>query len=529
MRRCGALFLMALIGGSGGSWSAASDGAAGLANVPPSATHLIPALQHVVDVVNSSLESQRKLKAVRTEQDAVKTKLATVAGELQLIGQHRQQLADQLAAMERQQQERLGAMRKELETKLEQEMAQASQQIAQELERDFAQQVQAFDARYHEAIQQVLDQELQLKERELQQLSREIEVQTQDLLDRLNRLNATPELSKTLQQSTAQALAKRKTELELRRQQLTAERDALLTKQRTEFLNYIRQQQTVERQRRLTLKEANLRSAMAELLHKARQDDAARVQQIRQQLDAVTQRYHEAAQQEAVLKSRLGSLDQEAASSAQRLQVLEAERQSSLAKLEQAFRRSPPGMDSDAIAWLGQAAQHVPAELATDLGLMQQRLTAVAEQERQLQEQRRVLRERQLALQLSQEMEAQYERMRLKQQQEQEARARRAEEFLAKARQLADRGKFDDALSFVAQAQAVNPPQLSQITAFREELLREQERAMREAQAAQIERTFARAKVVFEQGNYEEAVKLFEQVIEQEATLGTATTGASTP
>ena len=301
---------------------------------------------------------------------------------------------------------------------------------------------------------------------------------------------------------------------------MATERDTLLSQQRTTFVEQLRQRQVIERQRRLTLKEATLRSAMAELLHKARSEDAARMQQVRQELEAATQRYNHIAEQQAELKVRLEGLDHELTASSRRLETLEAERQTSLARLEQAFHGSNPGLDLEAIAWLGKAAQSVPAELATDLGLLQSRLTALAQQERQLQEQRRVLRERQLALQLSQELEAQYERARLKQQQEQEARTSKAAELLAKARSSADRGKFDEALGWIAQAQAMNPPQLSQVTAFREELLQERERAVREAQAAQIERLFARAKAVYEQGKYEEAVQLFGKVIEEEAALG---------
>ena len=491
-----------------------------LTNVPPQATHVAPALRQVVDVANSSLESQRKVQQLRLEQDGVKTKLATVTGELNLVGQRRQRVMDQIATMEREQQDRVTALRKELEGKLEQELAQAGQQITQELERDFGREIQAFDARHQDAIGQTLDQELQLKERELQQLTREIEAQTHELIDRLGRLDANPELSKALQQSTAQALAKRKAELEARRAQVASERDALLSKQRGAFIEQVRQRQVVERQRRLTLKEATLRSAMAELLHKTSTDDAAGMQQVRQELEAVTQRSNAVAEQQAALKARLEGLDQELAAGARRVESLEAERQTSLARLEQVFHHSNPGLDLEAIAWLGQAAQGVPAELATDLSLLQQRLTALAQQEQQLQAQQRVLRERQLALQLSREMEAQYERTRLKQQQEQDARAQKAEELLAKARESAERGKFDEALGLVAQAQATNPPQLNQITAFREELLQERERTLREAQTAQIERLFARAKAVFEQGKYEEAVELFEHVIKQEAALG---------
>ena len=172
--------------------TAPDSSSAFLTNVPPQATHVAPALRQVVDVVNSSLESQRKLQQLRLEQDGIKTKLATVTGELNLVGQHRQQLTDQLAVLEREQQNRVAALRKELEGRLQQELAQAGQQVTQELERDFAREVQAFDARHHDAIAQTLDQELQLKERELQQLTREIEAQTQELVDWLSRLDAGP-------------------------------------------------------------------------------------------------------------------------------------------------------------------------------------------------------------------------------------------------------------------------------------------------------------------------------------------------
>ena len=114
-------------------------------------------------------------------------------------------------------------------------------------------------------------------------------------------------------------------------------------------------------------------------------------------------------------------------------------------------------------------------------------------------------------------MESEFHEAELKQQREQDARARKAEELIGKAEQLAGRGRYDEALQLVAQAQALSPPQLSRVAILREQLVAAKEDATRQAQSVEIEQSFARAMDVFKQGRYEDAVVLFEKVIASEA------------
>ena len=129
-----------------------------------------------------------------------------------------------------------------------------------------------------------------------------------------------------------------------------------------------------------------------------------------------------------------------------------------------------------------------------------------------------------------QRAEAQHEQARLRQQREQQVRAKNADELLGKARLLAGRGEYDQAIQLLSQAQAINPPQVDQIAMAREELLAAKDRRQRDSQTAQLEQLFAEAMKVFEQGRYDEAVTLFEQVIAREAQLeGVRVAGGSAP
>jgi len=501
-----------------------------LTAAPPEARHVAPALQQVFKTYTASVAARQDMRQLRAEQDSMKGKLATVSGELKIQGEHRQQLEQELAALEREQQERLASLRQELEARLEAEIAQTRQQILDELQQEFTRQVQTFETRQRGAVDKALEQDLDLKEHELQQLSREIELQTQDLLDRLARLDTGPELASSLEQSMTEVLARRKAELEARRQALHAEREAYVTRARAQFAEELKQEQAAELSRRLTVKEATLRQSMAELLHQTRRQDTSRLQERHGTFEQVTRRSSELAQEQAALQARLEALDRDMAARLHQAESIEAERQVSLARLEQTFQKRNPGLRVGSLSWLTQAIQQAPSELATELGLLQQRLVTQVRQEQQLEEQRRVLRERQLALQLAREMESRYQQIQLAEQRERDALSRRAEDLLAKADELAQQGRYDDALRLVAQAQALNPPQLSRVMMRREELLNGKERAHREAKAAQLEQLFARAMETFQQGAYEEAVALFEQVIVQEAALeGSAPVAAEQP
>ena len=495
--------------------------ATALPSVPPEFDDIAPLLHRLVGVVQSLADTQRELKQLRTEDDELKTKLSTVESELGLIDQEHRQTTAQLAALERSSEERFVSLRKELETKLAGELASARAQIAQDTQRDFDQQLRTFEARQEELVGKTLDHELALKERELEQLSEEINVQTQELLDRLARLEANPELAKALERSTTQALAKRRAALDARRAQLASERHEILSRQRSEVIQKLTEQREAENQRRLTFKEASLRSATAELLRTSEREERDKVGRVRQAAEQVRQRYNKLVQQQALIRARMEETGRALAGKTESREHLEEERPAAIAKLEEAFLKTGPGtVHPEALAWLGRTIRYLPAPVAAELIPMQQRLVSAAEQEERLREQRHIVRERQQALQLSREMAEQHRKVEERQQREQAVRSRNAEELLASADRFAAKGEFDQALELVARAQSINPPQLDRIAMVREQLLATKTQRERQAQTAELERLFRRAKTAFDAGRYEEAVVLFEQVIAQEAAVG---------
>jgi hypothetical protein len=485
-------------------------------------------MHRLVGVIQSLIDTQSELKQLRTEEDELKTKVSTIESELALVDQEHRQHAAQVTEAEEGQQQRLGALRKELESKLTAELGAMRAQIAQETQGDFTRELQAFEARQEELVGKTLDHELALKERELQQLSEEINLQTQELLERLSRLEANPELAKQLERSTTQALAKRKADLDGRRAQLATQRRELITRQRNAFVQKLTQQRDAETQRRLTFKEASLRSAMAELLRKSESEERERVARAREAAERVRQRHNKLIQQQALLRARMEEMGSSLASRHQSRQRLEAERLAAAGQLEQALTRTGQNtVHPEALAWLGRTIRYLPGPVAAELIPMQQRLVAAAEEEERLREQRRIVRERQQALQLSREMTEQHRRNQERQRRELEVRSRNAEELLAKADKLATRGQFDQALELVAQAQAINPPQLDRIAMMREQLLVTKAHHERAAQTAELDALFQQARTAFDAGRYEEAVVLFEQVIAQEASLGQPTSAAA--
>lgn len=486
--------------------------------VPSDAQQIAPALQHAMDIFQAHADARAQSKQWRAEQDGLKTKLAVLNGELEVLTAHRQQTHQQLTSLEADEQTRFESLRKELETKLDGELTQSRQSMAREIDQDLARDVRAFESRLSDAIGKTLDHEIQMQERELAQLNQEIEMQTQELQSRLARLDASPDAMNAVTRSTSEALAKRRAALEARRSQLQAEGDTRVAKPRADFVERLTQQYRAESLRRLTLKEASLRQSMAELLERARAQGESRLQQSRQLFEEVKQRYSQLAQEQASLSARIASLDQQMASQAQRIESLGADQQASLVRIEQAFQKSHSGISPDALSWFAQVIAQLPTELSAELGLLQQRLVVLADAERQLDEQQRVLRERQLAMQLSHEMESRRQQAIAKQQREQDAKARKAEELLTKARQLAERGRFDESLELVAQAQALNPPQRSQVAVVKEEFLAAKEQARTQVQADELEQLFARAMDAFQQGHYAQAIPLFEQVIAQEGS-----------
>jgi hypothetical protein len=502
-----------------GSSPPAEPAPAYLSELHADLAHIAPALRHVVGVVQSCTESRQEVARLRAESDGVKTKLAAATSEVSLVDEQRAQLARRLESLQRQQQEEMAALRKDLEAKTASELAATRQEIAQAQQRDLEREVQAFEARQQDVIGKALDQELELKGKELAQLTQELDLQAREMADRLSQLQASPEALKSLERATSQALAKQQAALETRRKQAAAERTQLMQRQRGEFLETLKQQQEASADRRLKTKEASLRSAMAELLSKTEREDEGELATLRAALEEINQRHARLVQQQALWRTRMDEAQRELDEKAKRLDRLEAERQAALAKLEAAFQKPDPAVRPEALGWFGRAIRYMPPDAAAELTPLQQRLVAAAEQERKLATQRRIVRERQLALELSREMEAKHQEIRRNEQRQQEARMKRAEELLAKASQHAGRSEFDEALKLLSQAQALNPPQLAKIAILREELLAAKARRQHEAQAAQLEELFNRAMAAFEDGRYEEAVTLFEQVIEQEARL----------
>ena len=505
--------------GAGVVSSSSHPASAFLNTAPPEAQHVAPVLLGTVNTFAAAAEARKAVKHLRAEQDSVKTKLTAVASELTVLAQERQRLEQQLEALERDRQQRLDSLRRELEAKLTAELSTARQETAQELERELTQRVQAFEARQRSVIEHGLDQDLSLKERELVQLRQEIEVQTQELVDRLGRLEVGTELAKSLDRSMSDAVARRRAELDARRKQLTAERDALLAKQRAELVEQIKQQQRTEQERRLTLKEASLRSSMASLLAQTAQETAKRMAPLERSIADLTQRADGLAQQQASLNAQMAELERAIGTKGREMEGLESQHQAALTQLEEAFQKPNTGLKAEALSWLAQTGQQAPPELSVELGLLQQRLLARAQQEEELRKRNRLLRERQLALQLSREMASQYQELQARKHREQETASRKTEELLGRIGQLVKRGRFDDALQLVAEAQALNPPQRSELVSLQERLMAERDRAARQTQTAQIERAFTRAMQVFNAGRYEEAIPLFEQVIAQEGTL----------
>jgi len=477
-----------------------------------------PALTHALETFELVQEADRALQQLRAKRDNIKTDLIAVSGELEVLAAH-QQLEQQVAALERERQERMEGLRKELETRLQEELSQTRQQIVAEQEQDFNRQVQAFEERQGELIARSLDEQLQLKEREIEQLSQEIGAQTQGLLQQLGQLKADSAVATSIEHSMTQAIAQRKAEVLARRQQLDSQGAELLARRRDEFIDKLKQQQAVDLQRRLTLKEAGLRQAMAQLLHETQVQETDHITRVSQALEDVKRRQAEFIQRQASLSDRLQEFETRLTVGQQRIDELEQARGESLARLEDAFQKVNPGVSLAALAWFGRLIHEVPPELGIEFGMIQQRASARAQQEQEFEEQRRVHRERQLALELSHEMERRYQEAQLQKQREEQARSKKVEGLLTKAKDLASQGRFDQALEVVAQAQTQNPPKPSLVALVKEDIETAKEQALRAAEANELERLFARAQQAFQQGQYEEAIGLFEQVISKEAAL----------
>lgn len=491
-----------------------------LTDIPSEAQHLVPALHHIIEISESISAAQGGLKMLRAELDGVLTQLTSLKSELNVVTEQRSRREEEFARLESEAVQRFESLKFDLANKLEQALTQSREQVGDELDRGVATRLDAFESRQREIIQKTLSQELELEDRELDQLGKEIEVQSQELSDRLIKLDDRSELANTLKRTTQQLLAKKRSDLEARRSRLSAERDAVYARQRGEMIEVLKEQQYIELQRRLTVKEASLRSSMAELLHRTRKDSNAKIEEIRATVSSIRKRYGGLAEDFSALTAQQKSVEGRIATQSRAMEGLEGERHAALVRLEEAFRKRDGKLVQKAIVWFGEAMQSAPQDLAVDLGMLHQRLVAMEEQERRLEEQKHLLRERQLALQVSREMETQYQRIQEQQRLKEQAKADKAESLLKTARTHADNGNYDQALKIVAKAQALNPPQIQRIAMAREEFIADQRRVAHMRQSAEIERLFERAMKTFDEGRYEDAVAMFEQVIDQEASMG---------
>ena len=493
------------------------------ATTPSAALPVARALQRAAEVFDTRNALQRQVKDLRMQRDGLDTELTALNGELQALQEHRQQLQEQLAQTERKQADELSALRNTLEARVKDQLLQAGRQASEELNRDTQRELQTFEAQQREQVGRGLDQDLNLQARELEQLNQELEVQTRELSNRLARLQASPEAAKSLERSMRQALDKRQQELDQRRKQLEADREAAVAAQRRAMADKLQQQQVTEQHRRMTVKEASLRQSMAETLHQTRTQSEGELGYLRQAVDKAGVRQHELAERQAQIAPRAQTLERQLASATDRLQGLAGEWTQVLAQVELALQQTDLAAHPEVAAWYQQTLRYLDAGLSAELSPIPQRALTRAQQERELATQQRQLRERQLALQLAREMEEQRYEQRLAQQREQEANAKQADRLLAKADTLASHGNYDQALQTVAEAQALNPPQMARVMVARQQLLAAQERTARQATSEELERLFTRAMKVFQDGRYEEAIELFEQVIAKEgATEGSA-------
>lgn len=476
-------------------------------------------LQRIVELFSSAAQARERVTELHKERDELRTRWAVIGSEHDLNAQQQVEMEQQLASLQQRQQQQANALRKDLESRLESELQQTRRQLSEDSAQEFARKISAFENRQRETIERTLTQDVQMKERELEQLSREVKIQTDELLDRLSQLETDPHVTTDLQRSTAEALSRRKADLDARRAGLTTSRDAEVTKWRTEYVLNLKQQQELDQQQRLTLKEASLRQSMAQLLQQAR-DVAERESAAAQRaLEDARARPAAMAKEQAEYTKRLEALECEATAHLQRAESLDAERHVALGQLEETLQRASSEANGVVLSWVADAVQQLPPALADEVGYVQQRVVVWAQQEQVLRQQREVLRQRQLALHLAHEMEAQHRQAQLKRQREAEAKAKRVDQLLGRAMQCAQRGKFDDALGAIAQAQALNPAGLDRVSQLREEILAAKDQQSRQAQLAQIQDVFAQAMKAFEQGRYEHAITLFEQVIAQESSL----------
>jgi len=267
------------------------------------------------------------------------------------------------------------------------------------------------------------------------------------------------------------------------------------------------------------MKEASLRQDMAELLHTTRIQHAGEVGYVRRAREEATERFSKLTDRQTESIKRLEAVEISLADQADRARSLGIEWENAIDKVEIALQRLDPNANPEAVKWFQDTIRYLTPDLNADLAPLPGRALARAAKERELAEQQRALRERQLALQLAKEMEGQRRIARQKEKEIREKKAEKADDLLHRADRLAARGDHQGALEILAEAQALQPPQLSRIMIAREEVLTAEAQVARVAKSAELERLFTTAMNAFESGDYEKSIMLFEQVVAAEATL----------
>jgi len=86
-----------------------------LASAPSSAKPAAAALTRAMEALEAWQDALADVRRLRSEQDAVKTEVIGVSGELEIVTRNQEQLEQQLQTLEQKQQEQLETLRKELE------------------------------------------------------------------------------------------------------------------------------------------------------------------------------------------------------------------------------------------------------------------------------------------------------------------------------------------------------------------------------------------------------------------------------
>ena len=490
-------------------------------NAPSEAAPVVSLMRQAIEQFDAVTQARRSVVRLRDELDDVRIKLDPVSAKLNIALDERVRLMRQMTDAEHQERKRLEALQGELESALKSEMSRLMHRNTEELRRRLAMKLQLFDAQRADALEETRDEEFRLRERQLDQLHQEINLQSQEFLTRLAHAGPDAAAAQAIRRDMTDTLARRKAEFETRRNQLGKEHEAFVSAQRSDFIQQVTQQLRVEQQQRERLREAEFRAGMARLLQQTSHEDSDQLDELRQAIDHVTKRHGQLVQSQALWEARLEALNQEREAKRHRVDELEAAQITALAKLEEALEGDVSNDRRNSVfAWFRETMHHLPEELGTELEWIRRRVEVRLTEVQHAEAQQRRIRDRQMALQLSHELEQRYRQARMKQWQEQGVKARKAQELLARAEQLERRGQFDEALKLVSQVQELDPSHAQTVALLRERLLAAREQAVRRAQADQLERMFARAMELFERKRYEEAVSLFQQVVAQEAGVG---------